>query len=650
MEPVVASSVWLESVEYMKLREARIGILWKSIVSVGFVVVAGGALLLGGWLLLLLIDVQWTKLVPDSKPNFSITDLVLLITLAVATPLLLVAVWRRFRLWLGSNQFVLEPFEDASGYEFSQKQLLSISLDTWQRLSYDVGRIRHRVEDHKEVAGMTTFAPLPKGFELEMEKKLVNADDILAKYAPDKMNWLLPLINYLFPARAIRVSCSLRRIGSAPAFSFSIIDTTGKIKPEVYSVYADTSLVGATNEQILDVYHSILPRVVKSLALEMCKYEMLAHYPARRKLQKVRSQPEKHEQDEMVNPRNKRHSACARAQVYNFVGMLYALYLKAYEGSDDCLLYQGTSVQSANHVQKLEESFFYKQAVHNFEKAIEYEGEWDYPYANLAEIHSLKGQQLLHARKASKSDRAAGRRLERLAQSEYEHALERYRRRKQVENHRGSKELSPEVIDVTLRLRIGRLRAMLLSGDSERIEEAIASITCVSEEVDTYLRRDHEREQAGARMLYYMACCCAIAYHRCKTSAMHRLVLRYLAYSLARNAEGSTDFEQLENEEEIEDLNGYYWRRAAKDPDFTHLHLHGGNFHELDVLKKELMEQLHRYPRTEGRIRRLGNREVDEVVDRVEKSSARNRGFRWRSLPFVGKIGLAVPSYVVSLP
>ena len=598
-------------------------------------------MLLGGWLLLLLIDVQWMKLGPSPNSNFSITDLVLLITLAVATPLLLVAVWRRFRLWLGSNQFVLEPFEDASGYEFSQKQLLSISLDMWQRLSYDVGRIRHRVEDHKEVTGMTTFAPLPKGFELEMEKKMVNADDILAKYAPDKMNWLLPLINYLFPARAIRVSCSLRRIDSAPAFSFSIIDTTGKIKPEVYSVYADTPLLRPTGEQVLDVYHRILPRVVKSLALEMCKYEMLSHYPARKKVRKVRPQPENHEQDEMVKPRKKWHSARPRAQVYNFVGMLYALYLKEYEGSDDCLLYQGTNFQSPGHAHRLEETFFYKQAVHNFEKAIEYEGEWDYPYANLAEIHSLKGQQLLNARKAINSVRAEGRSLERLAQSEYEHALENYNIRKNVKNYRGSKELSPEVLDVTLRLRIGRLRAMFLSEDRERIEEALASIISVSKDVDTYLELNPEREQAGARMLYYMACCCAIAYSRCKTHNMHKFALRYLAYSLARNAEGSTDFEQLENEEEIEDLNGYYWRRIAKDPDFRYMHLHGSNFHELDVLKKELLEQLHRCPRTEGRIQRLDTKKVEQVIKRVENCSEGNWGFRLR-LPFVGTMSVTV--------
>jgi len=592
--------------------------------------------LLGGWLLLLLIDVQWMKLGPNPNSNFSFTDLVLLITLAVATPLLLVAVWRRFRLWLGSDQFVLEPFENASGCEFSQKQLLSISLDMWQRLSYDVGRIRHRVEDHKEVAGMTTFAPLPKGFELEMEKKMVNADDILSKYAPDKMSWLLPLINYLFPARAIRVSCSLRRIGSAPAFSFSIIDTTGKIKPEVYSVYANTSLSGATTEQVLDIYHSILPRAVKSLALEMCKYEMLTRYPARKKAQKSRQQSGKHEQDEMKKRRYRWNFPCPRAQVYNFVGMLYAIYLKAYEDSNDCLLYQGTNVQNPSHARRLEETFFYKQAIHNFEKAIEYEGGWDYPYANLAEIHSLKGQHLLIAHKARKSVRAIGIRLQYAAQSEYEQALKMYCNEIGWKEDESEERLKPEEIEVIHRLRIGKIRAMLLSEDRERIEEALASITSVSHKVDKYLMLNPKREQAGTRMLYYLACCCAIAYSRCKTPDMHRLALRYLVYSLARNAEGITDIEQLENEEEIEDLNGYYWRRVAKDPDFSSLHFHQGDFHELQVLKQGLLERLRTCTGAGGRIQRLENGKVEEVVQSVENSSDRNRGFRWR-LPLVGR-------------
>lgn len=501
----------------------------------------------------------------------TIKTLVSQLMVFLGSVLVIITIVRIIQVNRGPGQLVIEKFKDLSGFKFTESQVMSFSLEMREQLVEAIRRINHRIKNHSEGDGPETYsAPLPSAHVSDAEQRLENITDTPGTSTPQQIAWVISLANLLKKVRYTRVVCNLQRTGcdGCLAFTFEIVDTSGKTKPDIYTV--DDKVVKdhmahhleAPNDlgnlqrpndtkQVtlsliaLNGYRTLLQTAINSLAIELCKREMFAHVPLTCRILR----------------RKKRY----QAQVYNFIGALYAAHARN------------------------DNSFYYGRAIHNFKQAIEFDRRWNLPYANLADVYSVKGQQSCSQESIE---------LQHTALDEYDRALQyippsllweitkklwirEKNEGKRVDKHRNRIEkilrlmlmiVGRMELNIRARIIIGRARVELLIGGARLIKHARQDIAIVEDFVNLTNLTD-------PRVLYYLACWYAIAYEIVRKDEAEKDKARdyqgkacyYLACCLARNTEDIFDEKTIEDTQAIEDLDWYYWKRALNDRDLENI-------------------------------------------------------------------------------
>jgi tetratricopeptide (TPR) repeat protein len=231
-----------------------------------------------------------------------------------------------------------------------------------------------------------------------------------------------------------------------------------------------------------------------------------------------------------------------QARIHNFFGVL-----------------NQTSAQTHGH-------FFYQLAIEDLQTSINLNPDWYQPYDNLAETYYLLGR-------TEQGDRRVGHLQNAIAH--YEEALKRV--------------LEPTV---QLRIKVAKAIAQLLTGKEDLILAAKQEI----QNLETAKYWD-ATTVLNYRLLYYLACWYALAYHLDVADETQKQAYRYLTYSLAR------------------DKNREYWEWAGKDPDLESIR---AGFPEL---KSALLKTLNEKPELPTLTGKDFVKSIEEVLGAVNWGS-----------------------------